>query len=112
MYVIKDELEHWAEKFAQIMKKFLSNKSNPDAVKLFRIRLGLIVPNPTGSIQTQKKLSSCLTLVYAASSSFICSSEPGSFLLGVHCTNYIQLIAINSKNLQTKLNVNEFGLIK
>jgi hypothetical protein len=48
MYVIKDELDLWEEKFAKILQNLLSKRSDPDKdpVQIFLIwsRPGLKVP--------------------------------------------------------------------
>ncbi len=56
MFVIKDELDHFEEKFATNIQIFLLKRSDPDPVELFwieiRIRPGQTVPDPTGSGHT------------------------------------------------------------
>ncbi len=46
MYVIKDELDHFEKKCAKIKQTFLSKRSDPDPVHLFRIQPGQKVPDP------------------------------------------------------------------
>ncbi len=47
MYVFKDELDDFEEKFAKTIWNFLSKRSDPDLVQLFwvRIRPGQKVPD-------------------------------------------------------------------
>jgi hypothetical protein len=54
MYVIKDEWDHFEEKYADTTQIFLSKRTVLDPVQLVRmhIRPGQKVPNPTGSGST------------------------------------------------------------
>ncbi len=54
-YVIND-LNHFEERFSNILKIFLLKKSDPDLVQLFRIRPGQKVTDLSGSINTHTHL--------------------------------------------------------